>query len=378
MMPRPKSGFFRPTWVEISHKNLAGNFRSVSNLTAPGTKVLAVVKADAYGHGLLPVARTLAPLRPAFFGVTSVEEGLLLRRARLAPPPLILGNSYPFESLGPAIRNGIRVTVASLEAARFCDRFARRLKKKVFAHAKIDTGMGRIGVGPGHAAAFIDSIRRLDSIRLEGVYTHFSSVAEDPGFTDLQVRRFAALVEALRSRGTKVPYFHCANSMAILRRPEAHYSLVRPGISLYGALPFSGGSPVDLRPVLSWKSRIVFIKDVPAGGSVSYARAFVAKRKSRVATAAFGYADGYRRILSNRGKVLVRGRRVPVIGRVTMDMTMLDVTGLPEARVGDEVALIGAQGNERISAAEVAEWSRTSPYEVFCSIAARVPRVPAD
>lgn len=337
--------------------------------------MLAVVKANSYGHGLVSVSKTLSRCKVRFFGVSSVEESLILKQSRLTQPPLILGNIYPFTNLEPAIKNKVRVTVASIESAKMCDHFARKFGMRVYAHAKIDTGMNRIGVNVQNGLEFIKKILELKSVNLEGVYTHFSDSANDPQFTKEQCSLFKKLVSEMQSQNIAVPYIHCANSAATIKYPESHWTMVRPGISLYGVPPVSKEKSVHLKPVLTWKSRIVFLKEVSSNAPVSYARTYRTKRKSKIATAAFGYADGYRRNLSNKGWVLVKGRRVPVIGRVTMDMTMLDVTDVPQVQVGDEIVLLGSQGDETISVQELANWSETSPYEIFCGIASRVPRM---
>ena len=242
-------------------------------------------------------------------------------------------------------------------------------------HAKIDTGMSRIGVNVSKGAEFIEKIRELPSVKLEGIYTHFSGSAEDPEFTGKQHELFIGLLAELKKRGVHIPYIHCANSAAFVKYPAFYHNLVRLGISLYGVCPVTKGKIPELKPVLSWKSRIIFLKQVPAGTPVSYACTYRTRRRSRIATAAFGYADGYRRSFSNKGMVLVRGQKVPVLGRVTMDMTMLDVTDLPEVHVGDEVTILGKQGAAEVPVHDLAQWAGTSPYEIFCGIAARVPRV---
>lgn len=367
--------FYRPVWAEIDHASLTHNYRAIARLLPRGTGVLAVIKANAYGHGLVPVGRTVSRCGARFLGVTSVEEALALREAGIRTPPFIMGNIFPFESLIPAIRNEIRITIASVESARMCDLYARKMGKKVFGHAKIDTGMGRIGVNVRNGAEFVRVVRKFPSIRLEGIYTHFADSADDPTFTRKQLRLFSDLVADLKSSGVSIPYVHCDNSAGLLKYPESRFTLVRPGLSLYGAWSADEPGAPKLRPVLSWKSRIVYLKDVDAGTPISYAGTFVTQRRSRIATAAFGYADGFRRSLSNKAQVLVRGRRVPEIGRVTMDMTMLDVTGVPGVTVGDEVVLIGRQGDESIPVQELAKWLETSSYETLCGITARVPRV---
>lgn len=367
--------FYRPVWVEIDHKNLKHNFLELSKIVSPQVSLLTVVKANAYGHGLIPVSKTLSECRADFLGVSSIEEALSLKETRIKKPILILGNIYPFTNLELAIQEKIRVTVASVDSAKMCDLYARKLGKKVYAHAKVDTGMNRIGVNIQKGLEFIRKILEFPTIRLEGIYTHFSGSAEDPKFTMRQLELFTKFVSELRTLKIGIPYIHCANSAALIKYPESHLTMVRPGISLYGFCPFPTSRKVSLKPVLSWKSRIVFLKDVPIGTPVSYGGTFRTKRKSKIATASFGYADGYRRSLSNRGWVLVNGQRVPVIGRVTMDMTMLDVTDLSGVQVGDEVVLIGKQDKEEITVQEMAQWTETIPYEVFCGITSRVPRI---
>lgn len=367
--------FYRPVWAEIDHQNLKNNFLKIKAELSPKTGILAVVKANAYGHGLVPVSRTLSRLGAKFLGVTSIEESLALQSAGIKTPSLILANIYPFSNLKVAVRKGIRVSAASVESALQCEKYARRLKKKVYVHAKIDSGMGRIGVNARNAAAFIEKIRSLRSVVLEGIYTHFSSAYEDPAATQNQIRLFTDLMDDLSARGFAIPYVHDANSGGIFLYPQAHFSLVRPGISLYGVWPAPIKRGLGLKPVLSWKSRIIYLKGVPTGTSVSYAGTFKTQRPSVIATAAFGYADGFRRAFSNKAQVLVGGKRVPVVGRVTMDMTMLDATEAKGVRVGDEVVILGAQGDAFLPVEDLARWAETSPYEIFCGISARVPRV---
>lgn len=367
--------FYRPVWAEIDHQNLKNNFLKIKAELSRKTGILTVVKANAYGHGLVPVSRTLSRLGAKFLGVTSIEESLALQSAGIKTPSLILANIYPFSNLEVAVRYGIRVSVASVESALQCEKYARRLKKKVYVHAKIDSGMGRIGVNARNAAAFIEKIRTLPSVILEGVYTHFSGAYEDPASTQKQIRLFTDLMDDLSARGFAIPCVHDANSGGIFLYPQAHFSLVRPGISLYGVWPAPIKRDLGLKPVLSWKSRIIYLKGVPAGTPVSYAGTFKTQRPSVIATAAFGYADGFRRAFSNKAQVLVGGKRVPVVGRITMDMTMLDVTDAPGVRVGDEVVILGAQGDASLPVEDLARWAETSPYEIFCGIAPRVTRV---
>jgi len=367
--------FYRPVWAEINHKHIKHNFLTVKARLSRGTGILAVIKANAYGHGLVSVGRTVSRLGAKFLGVTSIEESLDLKAARINTPSLILGNIFPFSNLETAVKNNIRISLASVEAALQCDKTARRLKKKVYVHAKIDTGMGRIGVSARNAAAFVEKIRSLRSVVLEGIYTHFAGAYEDSETTQKQIHLFTSLLNALKARGIEIPFIHDANSGAIFKYPQVQFSLVRPGISLFGVWPVAGQTPSDLRPALAWKSRIIYLKNVPADTPVSYAGTFRTARPSVIATAAFGYADGFRRSFSNKAQVLVGGLRAPVVGRVTMDMTMLDVTDVPDVKVGDEVVILGRQGDAVLPVEELARWADTSPYEILCGIASRVPRV---
>ncbi len=365
---------YRPTWVEINHRHLQHNLSKLRQQLSSKVKILAVVKANAYGHGLVEVSKTLTRLENLYLGVTSLEEAIQLQEVKIQAPILILGNIFPFSNLAEAIQRKIRLTVASREAALQIDRIAKKLNQKVYCHAKIDTGMNRIGVRSQNSFEFIQRILEYPTLKLEGVYTHFADSAENREFTRKQWKLFSQLIFDLKKQGVSIPYSHCANSSALLKYPHTHLTMVRPGISLYGVSPIPR-PPISLKPILSWKSKIIFLKVVPSKTPVSYAGTFVTRRRTKIATAAFGYADGFRRDLSNQGEVLVRGKRVPVIGRVTMDMTMLDVTDLEEVRVGDEVVILGSQEKMSISVQEVANLCQTSPYEIFCGISARVPRI---
>jgi alanine racemase len=243
-------------------------------------------------------------------------------------------------------------------------------------HLKIDSGFGRIGVSSPHALALIKEIAQMPGLLIEGLYTHFASSDIDADYSRTQAKAFLSVVQAAQAQGVRPPWIHMANSAAILKFPETHGTLVRPGIAYYGVPPYPGASrEVALQPTITWKSQVIFLKTVPPGSSVSYARTWTAQRPTRVATLAVGYADGLPRLLSNKGQVLLRGKRVPIIGRVTMDMTMVDVTDLPECCIGDEAVLIGTQGSQELTALEMAEWAQTNAYEILCGIGARVPRV---
>ncbi len=364
----------RPTLAKIDLHALAHNFREVEK-RAGERSILAVVKARAYGHGAVPVSRRLLDLGADVLGVALVEEGRELRDADIQAPVLVMGAVFP-EQAGEIVRLGLTPVIASLAVARALADAAQGQGTRAAVHVKIDTGMGRIGLVPEAAPDFIAEAVKLKGIHIEGLMTHFADAdLRDKQFAATQADRFEKLINALESRGLPVPVRHAANSAAVLDYRRALFTMVRPGLMLYGYNPLEGGMDADLRPVLSLVTRVAFLKRVPAGTPISYGRTFITGRESLIATIPIGYADGYGRGLSNRGEALVRGKRVPVAGRVCMDMTMLDVTDVPGVREGDEVVLIGAQGSERITAGDIAAATGTIPYEVLCAIGSRVPRV---
>ena len=365
----------RPTAAVVDLGALSHNYRELKKRSGD-RKVLAVVKAQAYGHGALPVARRLIDLGADMLGVALVEEGKELREAGIQAPVLLMGALFP-EQADEIVRLRLVPVVQSLALVHALSDAALRRNSVVNVHVKVDTGMGRIGLGPDDVPEFIDAVTRLGGIRVEGLMTHFADAdLRDKAFASVQMDHFEGLVKALEGRGISVPLRHAANSAAVLDYQRALFTMVRPGLMLYGYDPLEGGSSgADLQPVLSLITRIAFLKRVPAGTPISYGRTFVTKRESRIATIPVGYADGYSRGLSNTGEAIVRGLRAPVAGRVCMDMTMLDVTDVPDVKEDDEVVLIGSQDGESVTADEIARKTGTIPYEVLCGIGARVPRV---
>ncbi len=373
-MPNPS--FYRPCWVDISLEALRHNFQVLRQRVASPVQVCAVVKANAYGHGILPISRVVAEAGAAYLGVSSLEEGLALRAAGIQTPALILGSLYPFENFTHLFDAHLTPTIASLASAQELDKLAQKRHQKLPIHLKIDSGFGRIGVSVSNALDFIQKVAALKGLEIEGVYTHFASSDVDEDYTHTQTQAFQSVVQAAQAKGIRPRWVHMANSSAIIRYTDTHGTMVRPGIALYGIAPFRGAEKeLALKPILSWKSRIIFLKTVPAGAVISYARTWVAKRTTRVATLAVGYADGLPRLLSNQGQVLLGGQRVPILGRVTMDMIMVDATDVPNGHVGDEAVLLGSQGAEQIPVEEWAKWAQTNPYEIVCRIADRVPRI---
>jgi alanine racemase len=365
----------RPTAARIDLQSLTHNFNEVLR-RADGRKILAVVKAQAYGHGALRVSRHLLELGVDMLGVALIEEGRELRASGIEAPVLVMGAVFP-EQAEAIAELGLMPVVYDMAVARAVADAARRLKTKIAVHVKIDTGMGRIGISPPAAEEFIADLVSIDGIEVQGLMTHFADAdLRDKRFAFEQMDRFESLLKKLDARGISIPLRHAANSAAVLDYRQALFTMVRPGLMLYGYNPLEGErAGVDLRPVLSLVTRIAFLKKVPPGIPISYGRTFVTKRESKIATIPIGYADGYSRALSNRGEAIVRGIRVPVAGRVCMDMTMLDVTDVPAVSAGDEVVLIGSQGNERITADDIAVKTGTISYEVLCGISNRVPRV---
>jgi alanine racemase len=334
-----------------------------------GILVMFVVKGNAYGHGAAVCAAAASHRGLAdWLGVSSVEEGVSLREAGLRLPILVLGSLYPFESFLAAVEYGLTPTVASLESAKRLSDVSRRLRQRVACHLKIETGMGRIGVTPEAAMKVVKFLSGEKLVRLTGVYTHLSCAEDSSAFTRSQLSCFKKAVGAIEGLLGRNLLRHAANSAAALKYPESRWDMTRPGIALYGLCP-------GFSPILSLKSKVVFLKSVPKGAPISYGASYRTSRPSRIATVPVGYADGVSRGLSNRGFALLGGRRCAIVGRVTMDMLMLDATESPQTRVGDDCVLIGAQGSARITAQEIAQTLGTIPYEVTTSLSSRVPRV---
>lgn len=368
-MTAPLRRFFRPTWAEIDADALVSNLRRLRR-KAGRAKLMFVVKANAYGHGAALCALAAQRARAAdWLGVSSVEEGVALREAGARLPILVLGSLYPFESVLAAVAHRLTPMVASVDAARRVAEAASRLQRRVDCHVKVDTGMGRVGASPEAALDVVRRLAGIRAVRVQGLFTHLACAEGDAAFTRGQLARFRAVVGALAREGLRPPIVHAANSACLLRHPESRWDLVRPGLAAYGLMP-------GFRPVLSLKTKIVFLKTVPKGATVSYGATWRARRATRIATVPAGYGDGYARALSNKARVLVNGRACPLVGRVTMDQFMVDVSDAPLARVGDDVTLIGRQGREEISAAELAALCGTIPYETVTALSARVPRVP--
>ncbi|MEK7331415.1 MAG: alanine racemase [Candidatus Eisenbacteria bacterium] len=363
------------TWVEVDLDRFAANLRAVRALGGPRRDLLLVVKADAYGHGAVEIAEAAAAEGVAQFGVATLHEGIQLRQAGSRLPIIVLSPLLPGE-IAEAVAHQLDPTVCDLAFARGLSDAAVAAGRPQRIHVEVDTGMGRIGVREDDADDFIARVTALPGLRLASVFTHFPDAdGEDLGFSRDQVRRFDELLERLARRGIRPPRVHAANSAGTVNLPESHYDWLRVGLLAYGHLPPRSRAHAAVEPVMSFKSRLVQVRDLPAGVPVSYARSFVTSRPTRSGVVAVGYGHGYSWLLSNRGRMLVRGRRLPILGRVTMDLTMVDLTDVPEAAVGDEVVLFGEQGDASLPLEEVAAGSETLPYEIMCTIGKRVTRI---
>ncbi|HEX9507566.1 MAG TPA: alanine racemase, partial [Myxococcales bacterium] len=347
---------------------------------AGSAEILAVVKANAYGHGAVLVARALEALGVRFLAVALIEEGVELRRAGVRVPILVLGGSYEggYDWL---LKYGLTPTLFRREHVEGLARAARAVGHPVKAHLKVDTGMGRLGVRADELEAFLDAIRSYPEVQWDGLMSHFANAdLADALLTREQVRRFRTAHQQLLARGLSPQWRHISNSAGVIDLPEVRdgsvFNLVRPGLMLYGVAPADRMAlPTDLRPILSWRTRVIHLKAVSRGDAISYGSIWTAPRPSRIATLPVGYADGYSRLYSNRASVLIRGQRAPIVGRVCMDLCMIDVTDIEGVQQGDEVVLLGRQGKEQILVGELAELAETIPYEVLCALSSRVPRV---
>ena len=353
-------------WVEVDGRALRHNFKVLRGLIPKETLFLAVVKANAYGHGLVPTARELALIGVDWLGVANVAEGRALREGGIRLPILLLSATLP-EEMGDALRYKLTVTVSSLAEAK---ELARRANRRAEVHFKIDTGMGRLGHWHVGAREELAKIRKVAGLKITGLYTHFASADDGAQMTQVQWKRmtpfFAENGDLLR---------HAANSPAVTRRYGFHADMIRAGLALYGIAPNRADENLGLRPVLMWKTRICLLRDVTAGRTVSYGATYRVPSVQRHAVVGMGYGDGYFRLHSQRGHMLVGGVCCPIRGRVTMDQIILDVSKVSRCRVGDEVVALGVQKKEEISAHELADEARTIPWEILTNIGARVPRV---
>lgn len=363
----------RNTFAEINLTAIKNNVRIAKNNLLPTTKLCAVVKANAYGHGAVPVARAAEQAGADYFAVAFCQEGLELRQAGITKPILILGTPDRSD-VGDVVRHDFDQAVYTCEQLQWLNEEAIHQNKKVRVHIKIDTGMSRIGIQPEEAAAFAKEAAALPGIEIIGVFSHFATAdGQDKSFAELQFSRFEEALEEIAAVGIKVPLRHICNSAGAQELAKYQLDMVRQGITLYGLTPGQYRDEyAGLQPAMVLRTRVEFVKDIHKGDTVGYGRTFRATKATRIATVSIGYADGVSRKLSNRGWMLVRGERAPIVGRVCMDQCMLDVSKIPDVQVGDEVIVAGTPD---LPMEQIAQWAETIHYELICAVSARVPRV---
>jgi alanine racemase len=363
------------TYIEVDLKAIAHNVRAIKQHIGPSVELLAVLKANAYGHGAVEIGCAVMEYGADRLAVARVSEGLELREGGVDAPVLVMGYVMPHE-IETAIAHDLTLTVTERETAQALSARAVALGRSLPVHVKVDSGMGRFGVLAKDAVAFVDWLAELPGLALEGVFSHFAvSDLADKTYTRQQLRTFLEVVACLEAAGYHVPVRHVANSAAMLDLPETHLDAVRPGIAVYGLPPSAEVEPtIPLQPALSLKSHVVRVETLPAGASISYGRTYITPRAMRVALVPVGYGDGYHRQASNRGAVLINGQRAPILGRVCMDQFVVDVSRAGPVALNDEVVLLGHQGDDQITAEEIATWTDTINYEVVTALLQRVPR----
>ncbi len=360
------------TWIEIRLDRLSQNLKAIQGIHSPA-HTMAVVKANAYGHGLLDIARSLEG-QVTYLGVSSIQEILELKERGVETPVFLFGRLFGQE-LAAAVKSGATLSISSYEEALEISEASRELKKRTTVHIKVDTGMGRLGIPLIEAPKQIERISRISGLLLEGIYTHFPTAEREDGFAAGQVVTFEGLLQQLEGKGIRFKFRHAANSAGNLKVKSPFLNLIRPGLTLYGIYPDESlRAAASLSPVMSLKSRIILLKDLRAGQSVGYGREYVAKKATTIATLPIGYSHGYPVHLSNRAFVLFRGKRYPLAGRVSMDYISVDLGSNSDAQAGDEVTLLGEDGKESIRAEELAKWAHTIPYEIVTRLSARLPR----
>ncbi len=361
-------------WAEISLDRLIGNYRIVRDAVG-GAKIMAAIKADAYGHGAIEVARVLESEGIHMFGVAGIEEGIELREAGIKSKILVL-SPILYDQIGATIEYDIIPTVSEFGFLRIVEEKARELGRPYLVHVEIDTGMTRTGFPLHEAQRAIQKIADSPHVKIDGIFSHFPLADGNGAFTPKQMEKFKEIIEGLRTENFDIGSVHLANSSGIFKWPDSHYNLVRPGIALYGlrsSPDISYGD--DFKPVMALKSRVVNVREVDSHTPISYGHTYKTKRRSRIATVSVGYGDGYPRLLSNKGEVLINSQRAPIVGAVCMDLIMVDTTGMPDVQVGDIVTLFGKDGNQEISVEQCAAQANTIVYEITCGIGPRVARV---
>lgn len=370
---------FNRAWAEVNLDNIAHNVKEIRRITDKKTEIMGVVKADAYGHGVMEVAKTLIENGVTRLAVSMLDEAIQLRQNGVDVPILILSYTDPRRA-EEIILHDVTQTVFSHDLAEALSEAAVRLDKNIKIHIKIDSGMTRVGFMPGYSAVKnVVRISKFPKIIIEGLFTHFASADEnDKSYTNMQFERFMSIVSELNRIGIYIPVKHVCNSAGIIEYPEMHLNMVRPGIVLYGMYPSEEvhKDKIDLRPAMTLKANIILVKEVEADTCISYGRIFKTQHDSKIATLPIGYADGYTRLLTSKGRVLVNGQSVPIVGKICMDQCMIDVTDVEgDVNVGDEAVLFGSQNGNEIKIEDLADKIGTINYEIACIIGKRIPRV---
>jgi alanine racemase len=365
-----------PTRAVIDIAALNHNLKVIRDRIGPGRRLLAVVKANAYGHGALSMADLLQKMGVDMLGVAYTEEGAALRQAGIKLPILVMAGTLP-DQIKTALETDLILTISDMDTARALSDLAFRMNRIVKIHIKVDTGMGRLGFRFEDAVEAILSVCSLSNITIEGIFTHLSTSEEsDYSYTHYQIDRFRNLIDFVSGHCNPLPILHMGNSGAVIQHPDAYFDMVRVGIMLYGLAPIPElQKNLPVCPILSLKTKIIHIKNAPKGSSLSYGRSYICPSDKVIAVIPIGYSDGLARCMSGRIHVLIQGAKVPVVGTICMDMALVDITGLEGIRVGDEVVLIGTQGEESITAHDWASWQGTIPYEILCAIGPRVARI---
>ena len=363
------------TWIEIDLDAIEHNLKAVKKKVGNDTKILAIVKADAYGHGAARISQTLIDNGVDMLGVAFPEEGIELRESNINIPILVL-NPVLSEQTEDVLKYSMGATVCNLDIARELAKTAKRHSRNIRIHVEVDTGMGGAGLPPDKTLSFIKALQLIENLEIEGVFTHFNSSEEkDKSFAHEQNNIFKKVIKQLEDEKIRIPLIHAANSAAILDMSDSYFNMVRPGLILYGIFPSNYVSRIiDLKPVMSVKTRIINLKHLDSGSTIGYGRTFEILKQTTVATIPVGYKDGFNRCFSNLGNVLINGKRASIIGRVCMDRCCIDVTNLHDVEIGSEVILFGNQGNETISIESAAELIGTIPYEIVCNIGTKIPR----
>ena len=360
------------TWLEVDLGAIKHNIKEIKKMTH--TQVMAVIKANGYGHGVLQVAKAATEAGATWCGVARMEEALNLRSAGVQSEVMVLGYTPPV-MIPEAVQHDVHVAIYDIDMARAYEAYARKVDGKLKAHLKIETGMGRLGMPPNQAADFLSAHRNNDAIEIDGIFTHFAR-ADEPqsGSVENQLAIFNQLLDQLRKVGVCPEFVHAANSAAVMNFPQSYYDMVRPGIAIFGLDPSPDTRlPEGFKPALTWKARLTSVRTLPPGHGVSYGSVYVTSEEERIGVIPVGYGDGFRREMGQQ--VLVRGKSVDIVGRVCMDQCMLQLDSVPEALRGDEVVLLGQQGDQKITAGDLAKRWGTLNYEVVCGLADRLPRV---